>query len=95
MRAQAQLPLAMTIILHVRTEDVVPDPGRYSEALVVGFEVMRHVVAAQFHEILALEAEVVQSIVGQVVDNIPNQESRKDAVNVIRQFEQVANKDQE
>ena len=56
---------------------------------------MRHVVAAEFHKILALEAEVMQGVVGQVVDHIPKQESRKDPINIIWQFEQLAHQAQE
>ena len=74
-------------MLLVRPENVVPDPGGDAEVLVVRLKVMRHVVAAEFHEILALEAEVVQGVVGQIVDYIPKQETRKDAINVIWQFE--------
>ena len=38
--------LAMTESLFVRPKHIVPEPGGDAEALVVGFEVVRHVVAA-------------------------------------------------
>ena len=73
-------------MLSVSLEDVVPNPRRDAEALIVGFEMMRHVVAAEFHEIVTFEAEVVQGIVGHVVDHIPKQKTSKDAIDIIWQI---------
>lgn len=84
----------MKKLLFVRPEDVIPDPGRNPKALVVGLEVVRHVVPAQLHEIFALEAEVVQGIVGHVVDHIPKHKTSKDPIDIIRQFEQGPNQTQ-
>ena len=82
-------------MLIVRPKHIIPNPGGDAEALVVGFEVMRHVVAAEFHEILALEAEMVQSVVGQVIDHITNQKPSENPINIIRKLEQSAHHPQE
>ena len=61
----------------------------------MGFEVVRHVVATESHEIVALETEMVQGVVGDVVDHIPKQKTSKDAIDIIWQLKQTAHHPQE
>ena len=83
------------VLSRVRSKYIIPKPGRDAEALVVGFEVVRHVMSAQFHEILALEAEMMQGVVGHVVDHVAKHETCKDSIDIIWKFEQAANNAQE
>jgi len=52
---------------------------------------MRHVVPAQLAEVLAFQAEVVQRVVGHVVDDIAEQESARNAVHIPGRAKQPAN----
>ena len=74
------------VLSRVRSKYIIPKPGRDAEALVVGFEVVRHVMSAQFHEILALEAEMMQGVVGHVVDHIPKHKTGKNSIHVVWQL---------
>ena len=80
--------LAMKESLLIRSENVVPKPRGDAEALVMGLEVVCHMVAAQLHEVLPLKTKMVQRVVGHVVNNIPQHKPSENAVNIIRQPEQ-------
>ena len=60
----------------------------------MGLEVMRHVMPAQLHEVFALEAEVMQRVVGHIVDHISEHKTGKNTVNIVGQLEQATHQHQ-
>ena len=65
----------MILILDVGAEDVIPHPTGDAESHGMGFEVMTHVVAAQFLPVAARKRKVVQGIVSGVVGHVTQHET--------------------